>query len=141
MSSRRRLLLILLSVAAPCPTAAAQSGPAVEYLANETIVREGDRGGELYLLIEGRVRVIKGYGSRSERTLSTMEAVSYFGEMAAIDEQPRSATVVAAVPSRMLCLDSASLKDLVRQMPEISFEIMRVLTARVRAAESRLAQG
>jgi CRP/FNR family cyclic AMP-dependent transcriptional regulator len=110
----------------------------VEYLANETIVKEGDRGGELYLLIDGKVRMYKDYGTLNERSLNTVSAVSYFGEMAALDDRPRSATVVAAEPSRMLCLARESLKDLIRQMPEISFEIMRVLTTRVRTAEDRL---
>jgi HEAT repeat protein len=110
----------------------------VEYLPNETIVKEGDAGGELFLLIEGKVRIYKDYGTLTERSVNTVYAVSYFGEMAAIDDEPRSATVVAAERSRMLCLDGESLKDLIRQMPEISFEIMRVLTARVRGAERRL---
>ena len=110
----------------------------VEYLANETIVKEGEPGGELYLLIEGRVRIYKGHGTRDETLLSSVDAISYFGEMAALDDQPRSATVVAAVRSRMLRLDGESLKELIRQMPEISFEIMRILTGRVRRAESRL---
>jgi len=111
----------------------------VEYLANETIVKEGEAGGELYLLIDGRVRIYKGYGTPAETLLSSVSAVSYFGEMAALDDRPRSATVVAAERSRMLRLDGESLKDLIRQMPEISFEIMRVLTSRVRRAESRQA--
>jgi hypothetical protein len=110
----------------------------VEYLANEPIVREGDPGGELYLLIEGKVRIFKNYGTLDERSMNTVSAVSYFGEMAAIDGQRRSATVIAAVRSRMLCLEGESLKELIRQMPEISFEIMRVLTSRVRRAEARL---
>jgi CRP-like cAMP-binding protein len=71
--------------------------------------------------------------------LTEVAAVSYFGEMAALDDEPRSATVVAADPSRMLRLEGESLKELIYQMPEISFEIMRVLTARVRDAEGRLA--
>jgi len=112
----------------------------LEYLADETILREGDRGGDLYLLIEGTVRIFKGFGTPHERILSTVEAVSYFGEMAALDDEPRSATVVAAESSRMLRLEGHSLKELIHQMPEISFEIMRVLTARVRAAERRLAE-
>jgi CRP-like cAMP-binding protein len=70
--------------------------------------------------------------------LSSVNAISYFGEMAALDDQPRSATVIAAERSRMLRLDGESLKELIRQMPEISFEIMRILTGRVRRAESRL---
>jgi CRP-like cAMP-binding protein/ATP/ADP translocase len=112
----------------------------VEYMANETIVKEGDLGGELYLLIDGKVRIYKDYGTLRERSLSTVTAVSYFGEMAALDDRPRSATAVASARSRMLCLDGENLKDLIRQMPEISFEIMRVLTARVRDAESRLGE-
>jgi CRP/FNR family cyclic AMP-dependent transcriptional regulator len=112
----------------------------VEYLANEPIVREGDPGGELYLLIEGKVRIFKNYGTLDERSMNTVSAVSYFGEMAAIDGERRSATVIAAERSRMLCLEGESLKDLIRQMPEISFEIMRVLTSRVRGAEARLSE-
>jgi len=109
----------------------------LEYVANETIIREGDRGGDLYLLLEGEVRVVKGAGTAQERLLGTVAAIGYFGEMAALDNEPRSATVVAARPSRMLRLESESLKELIHQMPEISFEIMRVLTQRVRKAESQ----
>jgi len=109
----------------------------LEYVANETIIREGDRGGDLYLLLEGEVRVVKGAGTAQERLLGTVAAIGYFGEMAALDNEPRSATVVAARPSRMLRLESDSLKELIHQMPEISFEIMRVLTQRVRKAESQ----
>jgi CRP-like cAMP-binding protein len=58
--------------------------------------------------------------------------------MAILDDEPRSATVVAAEPARLLSLDGNSIKELILQMPEISFEIFRVLTHRVRAAESRL---
>jgi hypothetical protein len=110
----------------------------VEYLSDEVIMREGEPGGELFLLIEGSVRVYKWYGSEGETQLSTMEAVSYFGEMATLDDESRSATVVAAEDSRLLRLEGASLKELILQMPEISFEIFRILTARVREAEKRL---
>jgi HEAT repeat protein len=112
----------------------------VEYLANETIMREGDRGGDLYLLIDGMVTIFKDYRTPNETMLSKVSAISYFGEMAAIDDRPRSATVVASERSRLLRLDGESLKDLIRQMPEISFEIMLILTARVRSAEKRLAE-
>jgi hypothetical protein len=107
----------------------------VEYLPNETIVNEGDPGGEIFLLIQGEVRFVKGHGTPAERHLSTQPAVSYFGEMAALDDMGRTVTVIATQPSTMLCLDGRSLKDLILQMPEISFHIMRVLTARVRRAE------
>jgi HEAT repeat protein len=112
----------------------------VEYVSDEVIMREGEPGGELFLLIEGSVRVYKGYGTERETLLSTMQAVSYIGEMATLDDEPRSATVVAADASRLLRLEGSSLKELILQMPEISFEIFRILTARVRVAEERLGQ-
>ena len=109
------------------------------FLAGEVIMREGDPGGELYLLLEGSVRVWKNHGTPRATALSTLAAVSYFGEMAILDDEPRSATVIAVDRARVLSLDGRSLKDLVHQMPEIAFEIFRVLTARVRAVEKRLA--
>jgi len=109
------------------------------FLAGEVIMREGDPGGELYLLLEGTVRVWKNHGTARATPLSTLAAVTYFGEMAILDDEPRSATVIAVERARLLSLDGRSLKDLVHQMPEIAFEIFRVLTSRVRAAERRLA--
>ena len=110
------------------------------YLKGETIVREGDPGGELYLLLEGTVQAWKSFGTPQARWLNTISAVSYFGEMAILDDEPRSATVVAVERARLLSLDGRSLKELIHQMPEISFEIFRELTSRVRAAEKRLAE-
>ncbi len=108
------------------------------FLPGEVIVREGEPGGELYLLLEGSAQAWLDHGGANPRLLSTMEAGSYFGEMAILDDEPRSATVVAREPARLLTLDGDSLKALVLQMPEIAFELLRVMTARVRASERRL---
>ena len=110
------------------------------YLPNEVIVKEGDPGGELYLLIEGKVRVFKHYGMLNETELGTMSAVSYFGEMAVLDDATRSATIVAYDRLRLIAVDGANIKELILEMPELSFEIFRVLTRRVRAAEERLGE-
>jgi HEAT repeat protein len=112
----------------------------VTFLAGETIVREGDPGGELYLLLEGTVQAWKSFGTPRAHRLNTISAISYFGEMAILDDEPRSASVVAVDRARLLSLDGRSLKELIHQMPEISFEIFRELTSRVRAAEKRLAE-
>ncbi len=108
-----------------------------EYTAGEVIFREGDPGGVLYLLIEGNVEIYKDHGTPSQRLLNTLPEGSYFGEMAILDDEPRSATALTSRPCLLLCLDGTSLKELIQQMPQISFEIFRVLTARVRAAEAR----
>lgn len=108
------------------------------FLPGEVIVRQGDPGGELYLLLEGSVEAWLDHGGANPQQLSTMPAGSYFGEIAILDDEPRSATVIAREPARLLTLDGDSLKELLLQMPEIAFELLRVMTSRVRASERRL---
>ena len=106
-----------------------------QYLAGEIIFREGDYGTKLFLLTEGSVEVIKNYDTPQATTIATLQAVSYFGEMAIIDDAPRSATIKAKENCVMQILDGENFKDLMRDMPDISMEIMRVLTARIRSLE------
>ena len=109
-----------------------------EYLQGEVIIREGDRGDKLYVLLEGEVAIIKNHGTPSELRLATMTSSDFIGEMAILDDAPRSATAVAVAPSKLLTLDGMSLKELILQMPEIAFAIFSVLTRRIREAEHRL---
>ncbi len=115
-----------------------QATQEAEYLPGEVIIREGDRGDKLYVLLEGEVAIIKNHGTPSEHRLATMTSSDFIGEMAILDDAPRSATAVAVAPSKLLTLDGMSLKELIRQMPEIAFAIFPVLTHRVRDAERRL---
>lgn len=111
-----------------------------EYLPGEIILREGEQGEKLYLLLEGEVEIVKDHGTPHQRTLARMAAVSYFGEMAILDNERRSATCVSSSHARLLTLDGPSLKALILQMPEISFAIFPTLTARLRTAEARLSE-
>jgi CRP-like cAMP-binding protein len=64
---------------------------------------------------------------------------AYFGEMAVLDGSPRSATIVAASPVRVLVLAGERLRELAQEMPELAFDLLRVLADRVRSAEQKLA--
>lgn len=110
----------------------------VEYLAGEVVFEEGQLGAELYILLEGAVKIVKALGQTQELLLTRLEGVNYFGEMAILDDEPRSASVVVERNSRLLVLKGEQLKDLVEQMPEMAFEIIKVLTARIRQADERL---
>jgi len=110
----------------------------VQYLAGETIIREGDVGSELFLLVEGEVQIFKNWGTPQQILLATCRGIDYFGEMAILDDEPRSATVAVTRDARLLSLQGDRLKELVLQMPEIAFKIFRVLTQRVRAGDQRL---
>ncbi len=113
----------------------------VQFVSGEVIVPEGAPGKELFLVVEGEVAVYKDHGTPRAVQLNTLGAGSYFGEMAVLDNAPRSATVVAVAPTRLLTLDGERLRELVHDMPEIAFEIFRVLAARIRRAEERLSRG
>ena len=110
----------------------------VTFLPNEVVMREGEAGSQLYILLEGALDVYLGWETPEQRRISQIRAVDYVGEMAILDDEPRSATIVAVEPARLLSLEGESLKDLILQMPDIAFEIFRVLTRRVRVAERRL---
>jgi len=107
-------------------------------LPGDVLMREGDLGGELFLVLSGRVHVYRGHGTSEQLDLGTLGAGSYVGEMAIFDDKPRSATVIAEVETRMLVLAGDRLKELILQTPEMSFQIFHVLTTRVREVEARL---
>ena len=112
----------------------------VRYLTGEVVVREGELGQDLYVMLEGEALALKNYGTPDEAELTTMtpEGVCYFGEIAIFDSAPRSATVVIQDDARLLRLDGERFMELILQSPEISFEIFKVFTQRLRVAEERI---
>lgn len=109
-----------------------------QWVEGEVVVREGDPGTELFVLLEGEVKVYRDWGSPQPVLFNTLQPVSYFGEIAILGGERRSATVVASRDATLLSLGGERLKDLILRTPEISFELFRGLITRIRAAEQRL---
>ena len=95
----------------------------------EAIVTVGDRGDELFLILDGTVRVQR--PGRPERTL---EAGSYFGEVGALTGQPRIATVVAAGDVRCVAVTRDALRETLAAQPGAGWEMLVSLAGRVREA-------
>jgi CRP/FNR family transcriptional regulator len=108
-----------------------------QYVQGEVVVREGEPGSELFLLLEGEVEVWIDHGLPTGRVVNRLAAVASFGEMAVLDDETRTATIVVSKDARVATLSGERLKELILAMPEISFEIFRELIARVRRAERR----
>lgn len=106
----------------------------VEVPAGADVVRQGEVGDSLYVVAEGEVSVRDG-----PRELEVLGEGEAFGEMALLDPGPRSATVTAAVPSRLLRLSRGPFLDLVYERPEVAVGIMEVLVRRLRSRVSDLA--
>jgi len=103
----------------------------VEVPAKKRLTSEGETGRELFVIIEGNavVRTSKG------RTV-TLGPGEFFGEMSLIDGGPRSATVEATTPMRLLVVGHREFWELLSKAPLISKRVMRALSQRLREADA-----
>ncbi len=104
----------------------------------ETIVREGDPGRTLFVVLRGRVGIFK-LNERGERIhLKDLVAGDHFGEMALLDGGPRSSDVVTIDPTELLMLDQDEFVRCLQISPATALEILRTLCLRLRQADERL---
>jgi len=98
----------------------------------ETVIKEGEPGEIMYLIIEGEVSVNKGQAKGHEIELDRISTGDYFGEMALFEDMPRSATIRTEKKTRLLMLHKREFAEIVREYPQIALNICRVLGARLR---------
>ncbi len=116
--------------------AIAKTAKETEFAPGATVVREGDRSKVgFFLILEGQVEVRKG-----DKVLSRLGAGQFFGEMAVLDGQPRSADVVATAPTKCLVLASWDIKALIKTYPELAHEIIAELVRRLRQTSLALSE-
>jgi CRP-like cAMP-binding protein len=100
------------------------------YASGAPIVRAGDRGNAFYVLLDGGARVVPQAGRPAR-----LRAGDAFGEMALLDDAPRSADVVADGEVLALVIGRSAFAKLLRSEPRLAHALLRTLAARVRAAE------
>lgn len=107
------------------------------YSSGDVIIREGEPGDELYLVLDGSVDIVKD-GS----FITTFRRGEHFGEMALVDSSPRSATVVARDEARLLIIRRQDFYNILAKEPEVSVKLLwsfvKVLTQRLRKTTSQL---
>jgi CRP/FNR family transcriptional regulator/CRP/FNR family cyclic AMP-dependent transcriptional regulator len=101
----------------------------------EVIFHKGDDGTSLFLIIEGQVKIVLPSDSGEEALLQVLDAGDFFGELALIDQQPRSATIVASEPTETLVLHREDFIAFLKATPEMAIDMMRVLSRRLREAD------
>lgn len=100
------------------------------YAAEEVIVKEGTTGTALYIVLSGRARV-----ERAGETVGQLGSGDFFGELALIEEHPRSATVIASEETDCLLLPAWEFTALLEEHPEMALPIMHALIARLHGTE------
>ena len=93
----------------------------------QVIFSAGDRGRELFIVRTGSVNLQIG-----DTLLETVEQGGIFGELALVDPAPRSATAMAGPDCTLVLVDAVSFNDLVRKVPGLTLEVMKVMARRLR---------
>ena len=112
----------------------------ISYGAHEVVIREGERGESLYLIIEGDVSVIKGEETENCDEIAALAAGDYFGEMALIEDAPRSATIRTRSQARFMVLTKQEFTRIVREHPQIALNICKALSKRIRNLHGKLGE-
>jgi CRP/FNR family transcriptional regulator, cyclic AMP receptor protein len=102
----------------------------LEVEAGKALAREGEPGSEFFVIVEGEVSVTK-----DGQEIRTLGPGDFFGEIALIEDRPRTATVTAKTPLRFFVLTRQNFRSLLQQQPELEEKVMRALEERVRATE------
>ena len=107
------------------------------FRSGDEIVRIGDVGHTLYVVMEGIVAVV--YPSRSSDVeLARLGPGEFFGEMAILNSKPRSATVRALEEVKVLALDKEDFTNIVMESPEVALRVMAALSVRIRNSDEQI---
>ena len=111
-----------------------QDAPIVEEGQTKEEAQDGD---SLYLIVDGRVRVVRERGD-DEQQLAGLGPGEFFGEMTVLDGKPRSATVIADVDTQCLVLAKWDLMRAMRRDPDIAINMLAVMSGRLRSMQDLL---
>ena len=101
------------------------------------LMREGDIGDELIVIVEGSVRVVHVQPDGEERFIRTYDAGDHIGELAVLRERPRAATVLAQADGvRALVISGEALKAILRERPEAAMAMLATLAERIGVSTS-----
>ena len=90
------------------------------------LTREGERGREFFVLIDGEVEV-----RRNGRKLRTMGSREFLGELALISDRPRTATVTATKPLRVLVVTDTEFRSVLLSTPQIALKVLEAAAQRM----------
>jgi CRP/FNR family cyclic AMP-dependent transcriptional regulator len=100
--------------------------------AGEVLTTEGQPGSEFFIVLEGEVEVRQG-----DRVIATRQTGDYVGEIASLDERPRTATVVATTAVSVEVLSRGEFMSLLAEVPELSGQIVATMARRLSDLETQ----
>jgi CRP/FNR family cyclic AMP-dependent transcriptional regulator len=108
------------------------------YPKNTILISKGDKSDQLFVVLKGKLKVAITDASGKEIIVSFLGSGDYFGEMAMIDGDSRSATIVTTQASEVLTISRYDFHRTLMSSPELMFELLKVLARKVRIATDKL---
>jgi CRP-like cAMP-binding protein len=106
--------------------------------AKEWLLEQDDVGTDIYFLTSGAVRVLITPAPEREVILADINAGGFFGEMAAIDGQTRSAGILAVTDATIACMPSSVFREILYKHPDVSEQLLKHLVGRIRTLDQRV---
>ncbi len=103
------------------------------FAAGQSVFKAGDPGDSMYIVNEGEVEILDGATS-----LEVVGPGSIFGELALIDDEPRSATAVAKTDCKLVAVDRRRFEFMVTETPFFALAVMKVVADRLRRTNARV---
>jgi HEAT repeat protein len=107
------------------------------YPDGEVIAEQGELGDEMHIVVSGEIRVVLGTGREQQAEVARRQPGDCVGEMAIVSEEPRMASLVAGGDVRTLSIDRNRFHRILKERPEASLAVMRVLCERLRESHAR----
>ena len=108
------------------------------YQPGETIISEGDKSRDLFVLIEGKVEILK-EDENGKVFLNEIEPPQIFGEISFLMKgEPRTATARAKTKAQMFCLRYEDVKEQIAELPDWLKPVLNALVARIKSSDKRI---
>ncbi len=108
-----------------------------DYKDGDNIFEENSIGREMYIILIGKVKVIKEKGG-VETTLATLEEGDFFGEMSLFDNNPRSASVKALGNVKLLEINQKNFLKKISRDPSLAFRMLEKMSQRIRKSDEKI---
>jgi CRP-like cAMP-binding protein len=108
-----------------------------EFRTGDVLFREGDRGEEMYVIQSGVVQILKLVGA-VQRPLATLGRGEFVGEMAILNDKPRTATAMVLEEAKCLVIDAATLEQMISNNTEIALRLVKKLARRLDSADEMI---
>ncbi len=108
-----------------------------EFPKGTILFKEGDKNREMYVILKGKVKISRTV-SKKEEKLAVISKGEFFGEMAVLTNEPRTATAEVIEPSKILVVDADTFETLIRTHSEIALKMLQNLASRLHETDKKL---